>query len=61
MIGKIKNFFFEVAGELKKVSWSTRRELIDSTWLIIISSTILGIYIGTTDFVLSRLLGLLIK
>ena len=61
MIGKIRKFFTEVVVELKKVSWPTQRELIDSTWIVIISSGILGIYIGITDFVLSKLLGLLIQ
>ena len=61
MIGKIRKFIAEVAGELKKVSWSTRRDLIDSTWVVIISSAILGVFIGTNDFVLSKLVELLFK
>ena len=61
MIGKIRKFIAEVIGELKKVSWSTRRDLIDSTWVIIISSAILGVFIGATDFVLSKCVGLLFK
>jgi len=61
MIGKIRNFVSEVVVELKKVSWSTRHELMEATWIVLISSVFLGIYIGTTDFVLSKLVGLLIK
>ena len=61
MIAKFKNFITEVIVELKKVSWSTRKELIEATWLILISSAFLGVYIGTTDFVLSKLVGLLIR
>ncbi len=60
MIGKVQNFFSEVAVELKKVSWSTRQELLDSTWVILISSAILGVFIAITDFVLSKLVGLII-
>ena len=60
MFGKIKKFFSEVVVELKKVSWSTRKEIIDSTWLIIISTFFLGGFIGLTDFVLSKLIGLII-
>lgn len=51
----------EVAVELKKVSWSTRQELLDATWLILLSSAFLGVYIGAADFVLSKIVGLLIK
>ena len=61
MIGKIRKFIGEVVAELKKVSWSTRRDLIDSTWVVIISSAILGVFIGTSDFVLSKLVELLFK
>lgn len=61
MIGKIQKFVMEVVVELKKVSWSTRRELMDATWLILLSSAFLGVYIGAADFVLSKIVGLLIK
>lgn len=61
MIGKVKKFFSEVVVELRKVSWPTKRELMDATWLVIFSAFILGLYIGTADFVLSKFVGLLIK
>ena len=61
MIGAIRKFVGEVVAELKKVSWSTRRDLIDSTWVVLISSAILGVFIGVTDFALSKLVGLLFK
>ena len=61
MIAKIRKFIAEVASELKKVSWTTRQELIDATWLVLISSAFLGVIIGSTDFLLSRFLGLLIR
>ena len=60
MVGKIHKFISEVTVELKKVSWSTRKELIDATWIVIISTAFLGIFISGTDFVLSKLLGLII-
>ena len=61
MIAKIRNFIAEVVVELKKVSWSTRQELIEATWLVILSSAILGVFIGMTDFVLSKIVGLIIR
>lgn len=60
MFGKIKKFINEVIVEMKKVSWTTRKDLIDSTWIVIISSVFLGCFIAACDFVLSRLLGILI-
>ncbi len=61
MFAKIRNFFVEVAVELKKVSWSTRQELVYSTMIVIVSSAMLGVFISTTDFVLAKILALLIK
>ena len=61
MIGKIRKFFAEVAGELKKVSWSTREELLEATWVVLGSSACLGVFIASTDFVLSKLLRLIVK
>lgn len=59
MFGGIKKFISEVVVELKKVSWSTRKELLDSTYLVILSSLLLGLFIGASDFVLSKIVGLL--
>ena len=61
MIGKIKKFFTEVIVELKKVSWSTKNEVLESTWIVIVSSFFLGIFIGITDLVLSKAIELIIK
>ena len=60
-IARIRGFFMEVVAELKKVSWSTRREVIEATWIVLVSSAVLGVFIGITDFVLSKLVGLLIQ
>ncbi len=57
---KIKKFILEVVVELKKVSWSTRKDLLDATWIVLLSSVLLGVFIGGTDFVLSKLLGTII-
>ena len=61
MIGKVRKFLTEVVVELKKVSWATRQELLESTWVVLISCAFLGLFIGTTDFVLSKIIGQLIK
>ena len=60
MILKTKQFIQEVLVELKKVSWTTRQELIDSTWIVLLTATILGVLIGVMDFALSKFLRLII-
>ena len=61
MFDKTKKFIGEVVVELKKVSWSTRQELIDATWIVIISTAALMMYIGAIDFALSKFLGIIIR
>lgn len=61
MIGKIRQFIGEVATELKKVSWSSRKDVIDATWIVLVSSAFLGFFIAGTDFALSKFLGLIIR
>ena len=61
MFANIQKFFSEVTGELKKVSWSTRQELMDAAWVVIVSAFVLGIYIGLIDLGLTRLLTLFIR
>ena len=54
MILKVQNFIGEVMAEMKKVSWVTRQELLDSTLVVIASSLLLGIFVAAIDFVLSK-------
>lgn len=61
MFKNIKKFISEVVVELKKVAWSTRREVIDATWIVLISAIVLGVFIGFTDFALSKAIETIIK
>ena len=60
MFGKIKKFVSEVIVELKKVSWSSRQELIEAAWVVVVSSTLLGIFIAGVDMILARCLKVII-
>lgn len=60
-IGKLGSFFVDSKQELKKVTWPTFEELRDSTIVVIISIVILAVFIGAVDFVLSKLIELVIK
>ena len=61
MFAKVSKFFSEVSVELKKVSWSTRSELIESTQVVLISTAFLGLFIAVIDLVLSKFIGVIIK
>ncbi|MFA5311216.1 MAG: preprotein translocase subunit SecE [Candidatus Omnitrophota bacterium] len=61
IIARPISFLKEVKVELSKVAWSTRRELLASTIVVIVATVLLGILIGLIDAVLSKLLTLLFK
>ncbi len=50
-------FIREAYYELRKSSWLTRKEVIASTWAVVILTAILSLFIAGIDFVLSVLLG----
>jgi len=51
---KIIQFVKEAKIELKKVKWPTRKELIDSTKVVLVTSFLLAAFIGGIDFLLSQ-------
>jgi preprotein translocase subunit SecE len=51
---KFRTFIDEVVAEMQKVSWTTRKDLINATWIVLISAICLGLFITTTDLLLSR-------
>ena len=57
----VPKFFKEVVAELKKVSWTTRQELINSAWIVIVSSLFLGLFIAVTDLILSGIIQQIIR
>lgn len=56
----VQAFFRETVGELRKVSWPTRREALQLTGLVIVVMIVVGIILGMTDGAARGLLGLLL-
>ena len=56
---KVRSFFSEVIGELKKSSWPARQDLVDSTIVVVVTVLILGMFVALADFVFVRLVRLL--
>ena len=64
MIKKIKRipaFFKEVKEELKKVNWSSRRELMSAAVLVVVVSILLTLYIASVDLGLSKAVQFIIQ
>ncbi len=58
---KVQEFVVEVWAELKKSSWPTRKELVDSTIVVIVTILILGIFVALADLVFLRIVALLTR
>ncbi len=58
---RIKRWFKETAGELRKVTWPTREEAIALTRIVLIVTIIMSAILGILDFIFARLVGLLVN
>jgi preprotein translocase subunit SecE len=54
-------FFNEVKVELTKVTWPTKNQVIRLTTVVIIISLAVGLFVGGLDFVLTKLVELIVK
>jgi preprotein translocase subunit SecE len=53
---RINAFFADVRAELKKVSWPSWPELRSATWVVIVSTVLVTVFIVIVDFVLDKVL-----
>ena len=53
---KFIQFLKEVRQELSKVSWPTRSQIVQYTWMVIAISLAVAIFLGLLDFIFEYLL-----
>jgi len=61
IVGRSRQFLADVYGELRKSSWPTRGELVESTLVVIVSVVLFAAYVGASDFVLGNVIRLLMR
>jgi len=61
LLTKIRSFLKEVRQELGKVSWSNRQELIDSTFVMIVITGLMALFIYIVDLLLSKILSVVVS
>jgi len=54
-------FLKQTIDELKKVVWPTRQEVIRLTGVVILVSLIVGIFLGSLDFIFTKTLEIILK
>ncbi|MCI0483201.1 MAG: preprotein translocase subunit SecE [candidate division NC10 bacterium] len=60
-VDKAIRFFKEVRAELGKVSWPSRKEVIGSTAVVLISVFILSFFLGLVDVVLQKIMSAILR
>jgi len=60
MSSKISNYFKNSITELKKVNWPTKKQTINHTLLVVGISLGMALFLGIVDFVLTKVLQLVI-
>ncbi|AWI08997.1 preprotein translocase subunit SecE [Ereboglobus sp. PH5-5] len=61
IFSKTRIFVIEMVDELKKCTWPTRAELVQSTGVVIFASLLLGLFTSICDFSLYQLIALCTK
>lgn len=46
---QVRVFWDEVLGEMKKASWPERKELMESTVVVIVSVFLIALFVGVSD------------
>ncbi|OOP55062.1 MAG: preprotein translocase subunit SecE [Candidatus Brocadia carolinensis] len=54
---KTVEFLIETQGELQKVAWPTKYELVGSTVVVLVSVVVIGIFVLGVDWFVSIIMG----
>ena len=57
---KVTDFLRQCVAEMKKSTWLSRKEVIQSTILVAIVVALTSAYVGIIDFGLTKVLGLMV-
>jgi preprotein translocase subunit SecE len=55
----LRRFYRDTMGELRKVSWPTRREAISLTYIVVIVMALMAVFLGSLDFLFFRFFALI--
>jgi preprotein translocase subunit SecE len=57
----LQNYFRETIGELRKVSWPTRKEATNLTVIVLAVMLAMSFFLGSLDYLFSRLFALILS
>ena len=56
---KISRFFKDLKGEMKKIVWPGKKQIINNTGIVIAAVVVCSLVVGGFDYLLNLLIGLL--
>ena len=60
-VNSVVEFFRECTVEFGKISWPQRKELVESTWVVLATIAIISVFILVCDQILSAVMQFLMK
>lgn len=60
-VAEFREFFEQSKVELKKVTWPTRKETVQTGMAVLIFSVIMSIYLGVVDLALAKIVELILS
>jgi preprotein translocase subunit SecE len=61
VVPRSMTFLQEVWAELKKVHWPSRTETYAATAVVLVVVALVGLYLGTVDFVVSQIIQVILR
>lgn len=61
IVEKVVKYFREVYGELKRVSWPTKKELVSYTVAVVVFVVLMAVIVGLLDFVFANGIKLIVR
>ena len=58
VMGRVRGFFADTISELRRCSWPSRRELLESTVLVVVAMVILALFVAGVDELAMKLIRL---
>lgn len=47
---KVAKFFREYKSEIKKISWSSGKQTMNNTWVVLVCAIVIAVVVGVVDF-----------
>jgi len=61
MVAKAIQFLLEVRGEVKKVTWPSKKEALGGTAVVVVVVLIMAVFLGLVDVLLSKIVEALLN